>query len=88
MIRPKSDCCGPKPKAAVSSTKSKAKAKAQARANAKSKAKAMGLWQFMPATGKIYGLKQNLYVDERMDLVKSTESAIAYLKRLKKMFGK
>ena len=55
--------------------------------NAKSKAKAMGLWQFMPATGKVFGLKQNLYVDERMDLVKSTESAIAYLKKLKKMFG-
>ncbi|MDC7243804.1 MAG: transglycosylase SLT domain-containing protein, partial [Sphaerochaetaceae bacterium] len=56
--------------------------------NAKSRAKAMGLWQFMPATGKRYGLKQNLYVDERMDLVKSTQSAINYLKKLQKQFGK
>lgn len=56
--------------------------------NAKSKAKAMGLWQFMPGTAKIYGLKQNLYVDERMDIIKSTSSAIKYLKKLHKQFGK
>lgn len=56
--------------------------------NAKSKVKAMGLWQFMPETGKIYGLENNLYVDERMDFVKSTYAATKYLKRLHDKFGK
>jgi len=55
---------------------------------AKSKKKAMGLWQFMPATGKKFGLQTNSYIDERMDIVKSTEAAARYLKYLHKMFGK
>jgi membrane-bound lytic murein transglycosylase D len=42
----------------------------------------------MPATARRYGLKQNLYVDERMDIVKSTKAAIKYLKKLHKQFGK
>lgn len=56
--------------------------------SAKSKVAAMGLWQFMPETGRNYGLNNNLYVDERMDLVKSTYAATKYLKRLHEKFGK
>ncbi len=56
--------------------------------NAKSYKKALGLWQFMPRTGKNYGLKQDEYIDERMDIVKSTRAAVTYLKSLKKRFGK
>ncbi len=56
--------------------------------NAKSSAKAIGLWQFMPETGKIYGLDNDLYVDERMDFVKSTYAATKYLKQMHSQFGK
>ncbi len=56
--------------------------------NAKSSAKAMGLWQFMPATGKVFGLKNDLYVDERMDFVKSTYAATKYLNQMHDKFGK
>ena len=56
--------------------------------NAKSYKKALGLWQFMPETGKRYKLKINTYVDERMDIIKSTKAAVKYLKFLKKTFGK
>ncbi|MDT8339665.1 MAG: LysM peptidoglycan-binding domain-containing protein [Sulfurimonas sp.] len=50
--------------------------------------KASGLWQFMPATGKIYGLKIDEYVDERRDLIKSTEAAAQHLSALYEKFGK
>ena len=53
-----------------------------------SKKRASGLWQFMPSTGKLYGLKINEYVDERRDLIKSTEAAAKYLSNLHKKFGK
>jgi len=53
-----------------------------------SRKKASGLWQFMPATARIYGLKIDSYVDERRDLIKSTEAAIKYLKHAHKRFGK
>ncbi|BDY13912.1 lytic transglycosylase domain-containing protein [Hydrogenimonas cancrithermarum] len=56
--------------------------------HALSHAKASGLWQFMPKTAKIYGLKIDRYIDERRDPVRSTEAAIAYLKRLHRLFGK
>lgn len=56
-------------------------------ANAKSHAGAVGLWQFMYATGKMYGLNTNSYVDERRDPIKATEAACLYLKSLYKMFG-
>ena len=56
--------------------------------HAKSKKKAMGLWQFMPYTGRKFELTINAYIDERMDVVKSTQAAVKYLQYLHKMFGK
>ncbi len=55
--------------------------------NAKSSAKAMGLWQFMPATGKDFRLAQNVFRDERRDVIQSTDAALDYLQRLYKQFG-
>jgi membrane-bound lytic murein transglycosylase D len=52
-----------------------------------SPARALGLWQFIPSTGYKYNLKRDTYIDERMDPVKSTQAAIAYLKELHQMFG-
>ncbi|WP_313191337.1 lytic transglycosylase domain-containing protein [Sphingobacterium sp.] len=46
-----------------------------------------GYWQFMPATARLYGLKVNGSVDERLDLIKSTHAAAKYLKSLHKEFG-
>ncbi|MDR3347439.1 MAG: LysM peptidoglycan-binding domain-containing protein [Helicobacteraceae bacterium] len=53
-----------------------------------SKAKAAGIWQFMSATAKRYGLKVDNYVDERRDPLKSTDAAIRYLNDLYARFGK
>jgi membrane-bound lytic murein transglycosylase D len=53
----------------------------------KSRVGAMGLWQFMPATGREYGMHVNPDIDERMDPEKSTLAAAKYLKALYKMFG-
>jgi len=50
--------------------------------------KASGLWQFMPETAKLYGLRIDQYVDERRDLIKSTEAAAKYLSKLYDKFGK
>ncbi|MDX2497016.1 MAG: LysM peptidoglycan-binding domain-containing protein [Desulfobacterales bacterium] len=55
--------------------------------NALSKARALGLWQFIPSTGYKFGLKRTKYIDERIDPVKSTKAAIAYLKELHQIFG-
>lgn len=52
-----------------------------------SSARALGLWQFIPSTGYQYGLSRNEWVDERMDMEKSTRAAIAYLSELHRMFG-
>ena len=52
-----------------------------------SRAGAVGLWQFMPYTGKEQGLYQDGYLDERMDIYKSTQAACAYLKKLYGMFS-
>lgn len=48
---------------------------------------AAGLWQFMPATGKKYGLEVNSLIDERMDPIRSTEAACRFLKSLYGIFG-
>jgi membrane-bound lytic murein transglycosylase D len=52
-----------------------------------SRAKASGMWQFMPATGKDFKLTQNIFRDERRDVIQSTDAALDYLQRLYKMFG-
>lgn len=54
---------------------------------AKSWARAVGPWQFMPFTGKKYGLKINSFIDERRDPIKATIAASRYLKFLKNLFG-
>ena len=54
---------------------------------ATSHAGAAGLWQFMVATGKQYGLEINSLVDERRDPIKSSYAAAQYLKDLYKIFG-
>jgi len=48
--------------------------------------RAAGMWQFIPSTGKSYGMKQTWWYDGRRDVVASTEGAIKYLKRLHEMF--
>lgn len=55
--------------------------------NAVSRMGAAGLWQFMYSTGKVYGLQINSLTDERRDPIKSTESAMKFLKSLYQMFG-
>ena len=52
-----------------------------------SSAKAAGMWQFMPATGKQYALKQNAFRDDRRDVLASTRAALDYLQKLYEMFG-
>ncbi|MCZ6876030.1 MAG: LysM peptidoglycan-binding domain-containing protein [bacterium] len=52
-----------------------------------SRARALGLWQFIPSTGYKFGLKRDKYIDERLDPIKSTQAAIAYLKALHHIFG-
>ncbi len=54
---------------------------------AKSRAGALGLWQFMYGTGKMFGLVENSYIDERMDPVKATDAACRYLKKLYSIYG-
>jgi membrane-bound lytic murein transglycosylase D len=54
---------------------------------AMSRARAAGMWQFMPATGRHFGLKQNVFRDDRRDVRASTDAALDYLTRLHRMFG-
>lgn len=52
-----------------------------------SSAKAAGMWQFMPATGKHFSLKQSVFRDDRRDVLASTRAALDYLQKLHGMFG-
>ncbi len=54
---------------------------------AMSSARASGIWQFMPATGKDFELTQNLFRDDRRDVLASTRAALDYLQRLHRLFG-
>lgn len=53
-----------------------------------SRAGAKGLWQFMFATGKLYGLKSNNYIDDRFDPLKATHAGLNYLRDLYKFFNR
>jgi membrane-bound lytic murein transglycosylase D len=55
--------------------------------HAYSRAHAAGIWQFIPSTGRNYGLRQNYWIDERRDPIRSTTAAIAYLTKLYRDFG-
>ena len=48
---------------------------------------AAGIWQFIPSTGRNYGLKQNWWYDERRDIVTATGAALDYLQNLHRIFG-
>ncbi|HEY4997580.1 MAG TPA: transglycosylase SLT domain-containing protein [Usitatibacter sp.] len=54
---------------------------------ANSRSKAAGIWQFIPSTGRNYGLKQDWWKDNRRDIVAATDAALSYLERLHDMFG-
>ena len=56
--------------------------------NASSHKSAKGMWQFMKPTANHFGLQTDEFIDERMDIVKSTKAAVTYLKRLHGMFDK
>ncbi|MDP2178400.1 LysM peptidoglycan-binding domain-containing protein [Methylicorpusculum sp.] len=56
------------------------------RPNANSSAQASGLWQFIPETGRLYGLKQNSWYDGRRDVYASTQAATQFLKDLGENF--
>lgn len=49
--------------------------------------KASGIWQFIPSTGKVYGLRQNGWYDGRRDVVQATQAALDHLQNLYQMFG-
>lgn len=52
-----------------------------------SRSRAAGLWQFIPSTGKHYGLEQNWWIDERRDVLRATDAALTYLAYLNKYFN-
>jgi membrane-bound lytic murein transglycosylase D len=52
-----------------------------------SRSRASGLWQFIPSTGKHYGLEQNYWIDERRDVLAATDAALNYLQYLHKYFN-
>jgi len=52
-----------------------------------SPARASGIWQFIPATGKRYGMKQNWWYDGRRDIIAATDGALDYLESLHKRFN-
>ena len=54
---------------------------------AQSPARALGMWQFIPSTGKNYDLNQNWWMDERRDIIASTNAALEYLQNIYEMNG-
>ena len=54
---------------------------------AMSVARASGIWQFMPSTGRHYGLEQNFWFDSRRDVLAATDKALDYLTKLHEDFG-
>jgi len=52
-----------------------------------SRSHASGMWQFIPSTGKIYGLRQNYWYDGRRDVLAATSAALDYLEKLHNQFG-
>ena len=52
-----------------------------------SRSRASGLWQFIPSSGKHYGLEQNWWIDERRDVIEATGAALTYLQYLNKYFA-
>lgn len=52
-----------------------------------SRSRASGIWQFIPSTGKSFGLKQDWWVDNRRDVTAATNAALTYLQKLHAMFG-
>ncbi|MEZ4451025.1 MAG: LysM peptidoglycan-binding domain-containing protein [Nannocystaceae bacterium] len=53
----------------------------------RSRVGAAGMWQFMEGTGRVYGLERSFWIDERLDVERSTYAAAAYLKDLRVRFG-
>ena len=56
-------------------------------ASAKSTSGAVGIWQFIPSTGRHYGLKKTFWYDGRRDVIASTDAALKYLQKLNTDFG-
>jgi membrane-bound lytic murein transglycosylase D len=54
---------------------------------ARSPARALGMWQFIPSTGRNYNLKQNYWMDQRRDIIASTSAALEYLQNIYEMHG-
>ena len=54
---------------------------------AKSRQKAVGVWQFIPSTGKLFGLEQDWWRDKRRNIIDSTSAALDYLEQLHDLFG-
>ena len=54
---------------------------------ANSRQKAVGVWQFIPSTGKIFGLEQDWWRDKRRNIIDSTSAALDYLEKLHGLFG-
>lgn len=52
-----------------------------------SRSAASGIWQFIPSTGKNFGLQQNWWIDNRRDVTAATSAALTYLQKLHGMFG-
>ncbi|HEV8552986.1 MAG TPA: transglycosylase SLT domain-containing protein [Casimicrobiaceae bacterium] len=52
-----------------------------------SRSRASGIWQFIPSTGKSFGMEQNWWLDERRDVIAATDGALDYLQKLHAEFG-